>query len=560
MVLFKNQLDMIEGNKNFLDFLIRLNLEETMNVSTKSGIEIKAPTNESFKEILTPDVLEFIATLAREFDDRRHDVLERRKQLQADIDSGKFPDFDNETRDIRESDWKAAPIPADLQDRRVEITGPVDRKMVINALNSGAKTFMADFEDSHTPTWENCINGQINLRDAVNGSIDFVSPEGKQYRLIEKPAILIVRPRGWHLDEKHMLVDGKRVAGGIFDFGLFFFHNAKNLIAKGSGPYFYLPKFESYLEARLWNDIFERSQELLKIPRGSIKATVLIETILASFQMNEIIYELKDHMAGLNCGRWDYIFSFIKRFRNNPEYLFPDRAQITMTRHCMHSYSLLAIQTCHRRGVHAIGGMAAQIPRKDDPQANEAALGVVRKDKIREVRDGHDGTWVAHPGLVDLAMEEFNTYMPSPNQIEKSRDDIAVTAADLLKLPEGSITEQGLRNNVSVGVRYMAAWLSGVGCVPINHLMEDAATAEISRTQIWQWVHHPEARLEDGREITADLFHAIKDEEVENIRKIVGANAFATGNYEKAAGLLTDIIANPDLEEFLTIRAYELIA
>ncbi len=531
-----------------------------MDASAKtSGIEVKAPANEKFKEILTPEALAFIAALAREFDERRINILEKRKDVQAEIDRGNFPDFPEETRGIREGDWKAAPAPAALEDRRVEITGPVDRKMVINALNSGAKTFMADFEDSHTPTWENCINGQINLRDAVNGNIDFTSPEGKEYRLAENPAILIVRPRGWHLNEKHVIVDGKPMAGGIFDFGLYFYHNAKNLIAKGSGPYFYLPKSESYLEARLWNDIFVRAQDMLGIPRGTIKATVLIETILASFQMNEIIYELRDHMAGLNCGRWDYIFSFIKRFKNIPEYLFPDRTQITMTRHCMHSYSLLAIQTCHRRGVHAIGGMAAQIPRKDDPKANEAALGSVRQDKIREAKDGHDGTWVAHPGLVGIAMEEFDRYMPAPNQKDKLLDSLQVTAKDLLKLPKGTITEQGLRNNVSVGVQYLASWLSGTGCVPINHLMEDAATAEISRTQIWQWVHHPEARLEDGRDITMDFFEKIKKEELETIKNNAGESVFASGNYEKAAELLTEIIANPDLEEYLTIRAYESI-
>lgn len=522
-----------------------------------SGVEITATASGAFGEILTPDALAFIATLAREFDDRRHSVLETRKQVQADIDGGKFPDFSPETRQIRESDWTAAPVPDDLQDRRVEITGPVDRKMVINALNSGAKTFMADFEDAHTPTWENCIHGQINLRDAVRGQMTYDSPEGKHYRLSDRPATLIVRPRGWHLNEKHMLVDGKPIAGGIFDFGLFFFHNARALMEKGSGPYFYLPKFESYLEARLWNDIFVRAQQMIDIAPGTIKATVLIETILASFQMHEIIYELRDHMAGLNCGRWDYIFSFIKRFKNIPEYLFPDRSQITMTRHCMHSYSLLAIDTCHRRGVHAIGGMAAQIPRKDDPEANEAAIGKVRDDKIREAKDGHDGTWVAHPGLVSVAKEEFDRYMPRPNQVDRRREDIKITADDLLKLPDGTITEQGLRNNVSVGVQYLASWLSGTGCVPINYLMEDAATAEISRTQIWQWVHHPKACLDDGREINLELFYRIRDEELENIRRAVGSDRFKQGYFETAAGLLTEIIANAELEEFLTLRAYE---
>jgi len=527
--------------------------------SKDPGVEIKAPLPEPFKNILTSEALSFIAALAREFEERRQHILEERKKVQAEIDQGNFPDFSEKTRSVRESDWRAAPLPEDLQDRRVEITGPVDRKMVINALNSGAKTYMADFEDSHTPTWANCLNGQMNLRDAVSGALEYQSPEGKQYRLNAYPATLIVRPRGWHLPEKHLLVDGRPIAGAIFDFGLFFFHNARGLIEKGSGPYFYLPKFESYLEARLWNDIFVRAQEMLNVAQGTIKATVLIETILAAFQMNEIIYELKDHMAGLNCGRWDYIFSFIKRFKNRPEYLFPDRAQITMTRHCMHSYSLLAIHTCHRRGVPAIGGMAAQIPRKDDPEANEAAIQKVRDDKIREANDGHDGTWVAHPGLVGVAMEEFDRNMPGANQIGKLREDVSVTQEDLLKLPDGSITEGGLRNNVSVGIRYMAFWLSGTGCVPINYLMEDAATAEIARTQIWQWVHHPAAKLEDGREVTRGLFEQIKAEELANIKKSTGAAAYESGHYGKAAELLSEIIANPGLEEFLTLRAYEHI-
>ncbi len=524
-----------------------------------SGIDIKAPVSGAFKEILTPAALDFVAALSREFENRRQELLERRKKVQADIDKGKFPDFLAETRHIRESDWKAESIPDDLADRRVEITGPVDRKMIINALNSGAKTFMADFEDSHTPTWDNTINGQINLRDAINGTIEYVSPEGKEYRLSDQTATLIVRPRGWHLNEKHVLIDGKPVSGGIFDFGLYLFHNAKNLLKKGSGPYFYLPKMESHLEARLWNDIFVKAQSMLDIPVKTIKATVLIETILASFEMDEIIYELRDHMAGLNCGRWDYIFSFIKRFKNIPEFIFPDRAQITMTRHCMHSYSLLAIKTCHRRGVHAVGGMAAQIPIKDDPKANEAALEKVRQDKVREATDGHDGTWVAHPGLVEIALEEFDRYMPAPNQIDKKRDDVQVTAEDLLKVPEGTITEAGLRNNISVSIQYMAAWLSGTGSVPINHLMEDAATAEIARSQVWQWVHHPRGILDDGREVTADLFKRIEAQELTRIQEAVGTENFEKGNYREASGMLADIIMNPQMEEFLTLRAYEHI-
>ncbi len=522
-----------------------------------NGVIVHGPLTPEFKEILTPEALDFAATLAREFDTRRVTLLERRQQVQKRIDQGRLPDFLEETREIRKGNWKIAPVPQDLQDRRVEITGPVDRKMVINALNSGAKTYMADFEDSHAPTWEGTIEGQVNLRDAIDGTIRFASPEGKEYRLGDHLATLIVRPRGWHLVEKHVHVDGKPISGSIFDFGLFFFHNARKLMDKGSGPYFYLPKLESYLEARLWNDIFVRAQNLLDVPQGTIKATVLVETILAAFEMDEILYELREHMAGLNCGRWDYIFSFIKRFRNHPDYLFPDRAQITMTRHCMHSYSLLAIQTCHRRGAHAIGGMAAQIPIKGDPKANEAALSKVRDDKIREAGDGHDGTWVAHPGLVPIALEQFDKAMPQANQVDKLREDVSVSQSDLLKLPEGTITEAGLRTNVNVGIQYMAAWLSGNGCVPINHLMEDAATAEISRTQVWQWVHHPRANLDDGRQVTLDLFREVKQEEMGKIRRAVGDDWFKTGNYEKAAALFDDIIANPELEEFLTLRAYE---
>ena len=370
-------------------------------------------------------------------------------------------------------------------------------------------------------------------------------------------ATLIVRPRGWHLLEKHVEVDGRPIAGAIFDFGLFFFHNVKNLIKRGSGPYFYLPKLESHTEARLWNDIFVRAQAMLDIPRGTIKATVLIETILASFEIDEIIYELKDHMAGLNCGRWDYIFSFIKRFKNIPEYIFPDRAQITMTRPCMRSYTQLVIKTCHRRGVHAIGGMAAQIPIKNDPQANELAIQKVREDKIREAREGHDGTWVAHPGLVAVAKAEFDRLMPTPNQIHRLREDVHVTAKDLLELPGGTITEGGLRNNVNVAIQYMASWLSGTGCIPINHLMEDAATAEISRTQLWQWVHHPKGVLDDGRKVTVELFRRVEEEELEKIRNAVGTRQFQGGNYNKAAHWLGEIITNDELEEFLTLKAYD---
>lgn len=524
---------------------------------TESGITLTGAQPPEFKEILTPDALNFVAALAREFEAERIALLERRRQIQSEIDSGKLPDFLPGTADIRSSDWKIAPIPEDLLDRRVEITGPVERKMVINALNSGASTFMADFEDSHSPTWEGTIQGQINLRDAIDGVIAFTSPEGKEYRLNPNPAVLLVRPRGWHLVEKHMLIDGQPVSAGIFDFGLYFFHNAKKLLKKGSGPYFYLPKMESHTEAALWNKIFERAQQKLDLPVGTIKVTVLIETILAAFEMDEILYALKDHIVGLNCGRWDYIFSFIKKFKNIPEYIFPDRSQITMTRHCMHSYSLLAIQTCHRRGAYAIGGMAAQIPIKNDEQANAEALRKVREDKLREARDGHDGTWVAHPGLVPLALEPFNDIMPTANQLDRLRDDIRITARDLLKRPDGTITEAGLRTNISVGIQYMAAWLSGNGCVPINHLMEDAATAEISRTQVWQWVHHAEGILEDGRKVDLPLFKSCLQEELNTIRNTIGDDPFNSGNYEKAGRLFEEIITNDTLEEFLTLKAYD---
>ena len=521
------------------------------------GIEILAPVPETFARVLTPEALNFVATLAREFETRRQSLLERRLSVQQAIDKGELPDFLPDTRTIRESEWKIAPVPEDLQDRRVEITGPVDRKMVINALNSGARTYMADFEDSHCPTWTGTIGGQVNLRDAVNGTISFTNPQGKHYTLNDNTAVLIVRPRGWHLVEKHVLVDGQPVSGSLFDFALYFFHNAGNLIRKGTGPYFYLPKLESHLEARLWNDVFVRAQDLLAIPQGTIKATVLVETILAAFETEEILYELREHMAGLNCGRWDYIFSFIKKFKNLPEYIFPDRAQVTMTRHCMRSYSLQVIKTCHRRGAHAMGGMAAQIPIKNDPDLNEAALAKVREDKIREAQDGHDGTWVAHPGLVAIAIEEFDRHMPGPNQVDRLRDDVQVTAEDLLRCPQGTITEDGLRNNISVGIQYMASWLGGNGCVPIYHLMEDAATAEISRSQVWQWVHHPKGILEDGREVTLDLFRTVLAEELANLRSTLGDAAFAAGNFEKAAELFDVIIASDGLDEFLTLRAYE---
>ena len=526
---------------------------------TPEGVRVTGPMTPEFEAVLTPEALALVADLDRRFRGRRRELLARRAARQQELDAGRLPDFLPETREIREGEWRVAPIPADLRDRRVEITGPVDRKMVINALNSGASVFMADFEDSHSPTWEGTVQGQINLRDAVRGDIRYTSPEGREYRLNERTAVLMVRPRGWHLNEKHVLIDGEPVSGGIFDFGLYLFHNGRPLIDKGTGPYFYLPKLESHLEARLWNEVFIAAQEALGIPPGTIRATVLIETIPAAFEMHEILHELREHSAGLNCGRWDYIFSMIKRLRRQPAFIFPDRARVTMTVHCMHSYSLLAIKTCHRRGIHAIGGMAAQIPIKSDPAANDEALARVRADKEREARDGHDGTWVAHPGLVPVAKAEFDRHMPEANQIGRTRDELTVTAADLLTVPEGAITEEGLRTNVRVGVQYLEAWLSGNGCVPLYNLMEDAATAEISRAQVWQWIHHPMGVLDDGRKVTLQLFHQILQEEMTALRKQFGEARFRLGKYLQASHLFDEIISADELDEFLTLRAYEQI-
>jgi malate synthase len=523
------------------------------------GIEITGPVTAEFAEILTPDAMNFVAKLAREFEGRREELLAKRVQRQQEIDAGKLPDFLPETEHIRNSDWTVAPLPDDLQDRRVEITGPVDRKMVINALNSGAKVYMADFEDAHSPTWEGTIQGQINLRDAIAGTIDFTSPEGKRYRLNEKTATLLARPRGWHLNEKHVLIDGKPVSGGIFDFALYFYHNVRPLLAKGTGPYFYLPKLENHLEARLWNDIFVMAQNELGIPQGTIKATVLIETILATFEMDEILYELREHSAGLNCGRWDYIFSTIKKFHEIPDFVLPDRAQVTMTTHFMRSYSLLLIKTCHRRNVHAMGGMAAQIPIKNDPTANEEAIERVRADKRREATDGHDGTWVAHPGLVPIAMEEFDKVMKTPNQIYRKREDVHVTAADLLAVPGGTITEAGLRNNISVSLQYLESWLRGTGCVPINNLMEDAATVEIARSQIWQWIHHPRGILNDGRKVTIELFRELADDELAKLKAKLGEQRFAASKFGPAREILDSVITADDFIPFLTLPAYQYL-
>ncbi len=500
-----------------------------------------------------------MAQLARTFEPRRAELLQKRAQRQAELDAGKLPKFLPETAYIRQSEWTISPIPTDLEDRRVEITGPVERKMVINALNSGARVFMADFEDAHAPTWEGTIEGQINLRDAVRRIITFTNADGKVYRLQERTAVLFVRPRGWHLNEKHVLIDGQPISAGIFDFGLYLFHNAEQLKARGTGPYFYLPKLESHHEARLWNDIFIQAQQALGIPRGTIKATVLIETILATFEMDEILYELREHSAGLNCGRWDYIFSIIKKFRHIPAFTLPDRSQITMTTHLMRSYSLLTIKTCHSRNAHAIGGMAAQIPNKNDPVANEEALSRVRADKKREVMDGHDGTWVAHPGLVSVALAEFNAIMHDPNQIERKRKDIYVTTTDLLQVPDGRITETGLRNNISVSLQYLASWLGGSGCVPINNLMEDAATVEIARAQIWQWVHHPDGTLSDGRKVTLALFHQLLAEELAKLLTAAGTQHKYIIQLGNAGQILDRIISDEQFVDFLTLPAYEYL-
>jgi malate synthase len=522
-------------------------------------MELKAPVTGQMAEILTPEALGFIEKLARGFQPRRAKLLAKRVERQKEIDNGAMPDFLAATKSIRDDkSWRVAAIPADLQDRRTEITGPVDRKMVINALNSGAKVFMADFEDATSPTWKNLIEGQANLRDAIRRTISFNNPDGKQYQLNEKTATLMIRPRGWHLPEKHALVDGKPISGSLFDFGLYFFHNAAELLKRGSGPYFYLPKMESHLEARLWNDVFNFAQDALKIPRGSIRATVLIETIVATFETEEILYELREHSAGLNCGRWDYIFSAIKKFRNREGFTFPDRAQVTMTVPMMRAYCLNVIKVCHRRGAHAMGGMAAQIPIKSDPVANEAALAKVLADKEREAADGHDGTWVAHPGLVPIALKAFDKHMPQANQISRQREDVNVTAAELLQPPQGTISEDGLRGNIRVGVQYLEAWLAGNGCVPLYNLMEDAATAEIARAQIWQWLKH-NATLVDGRKITTQLYDELLPQEMARIEKEVGSARFNSGNYARAAKLFSEMSNSAQFAEFLTLPAYELI-
>ena len=522
------------------------------------GVSVSGPVSSAFAEILTPEALALVARLHRKFESRRQELLARRAARQREFDAGKLPDFLAETKAIRESDWQIAPQPADMLDRRVEITGPTDRKMVINALNCGASTFMADFEDANCPTWFNMIDGQVNLRDAVRRSISFEQGD-KSYSLDERTAVLIPRPRGWHLDEKHVRVDGRAVSGGLFDFALYFLHNAKELLARGSGPYFYLPKMESHLEARLWNEVFVLAQESLGVPRGTIKATCLIETVLAAFEMDEILWELREHSAGLNIGRWDYIFSCIKKFRANSGFCLADRAQVTMTAPFMRAYALALVKTCHRRGAPAMGGMAAQIPIKNDPQANEAALEKVRADKLREVTDGCDGTWVAHPALVPVAREVFDRHMPRANQYGKQRPDVNVRAGDLLDFqPSAPITEAGLRNNISVGIQYLGAWLAGNGCVPVFNLMEDAATAEISRSQIWQWIRSPMGVLDDGRKVSVELFRRLLAEEMPKVRSELGEEGWKAGKYEEAAKLFDRLTAG-DYVEFLTLPAYSLI-
>lgn len=526
-----------------------------------SGTEIRGPIEGRGSEILSEEAVEFIARLHRRFNQRRRELLANRADRQIRIDGGEMPTFLEETATIRQAEWSVASIPADLADRRVEITGPVERKMMINALNSGAKVFMADFEDSSTPNWENTIEGQANLIDAHDRTIRFENPDGKTYELDDQTATLLVRPRGWHLDEKHLLVDGEPISASIFDFGMYMFHSAGKAIDAGSGPYFYLPKLESHLEARLWNDVFLDAQHALGIPRGTIRATVLIETILAAFEMDEILYELREHSAGLNAGRWDYIFSVIKKFRNRHDLILPDRGQIKMTVPFMRAYTDLLVKTCHRRGAHAMGGMAAFIPNRRDPEVTERALTGVRDDKLREVNDGFDGTWVAHPDLVPTAMEVFDEVLgEKANQIGRLRDDVEISADQLLdtSVEDGKITEQGVRTNVRVGIEYMASWLRGNGAAALYNLMEDAATAEISRSQIWQWVHNT-VNLDDGRTLTVDLVDQITDEEMDTIRGLVGDEFFATGRYEESRRLFETVAVAPEFQEFLTLPAYELI-
>jgi malate synthase len=529
------------------------------------GVEIAGPVTGRFSEVLTPEALGFVASLHRELDPVRRDLLRRRAEIQGRLDAGEQPDFQPGTRRIREDGtWRVPPVPADLQDRRVEITGPAEKKMIINALNSGARVFMADFEDANTPTWHNMVQGQVDLTDAVRRSIDFTSPEGKEYRLQDEVATLLVRPRGWHLEERHLLVDGNPVSASLFDFGLYFFHNARELLdsekAPARGPYYYLAKLENHLEARMWNDAFNLAQDALGIPRGTIKATVLIETILEAFEMEEILYELRDHSSGLNAGRWDYLFSIIKKFRNRPDIVFPDRAQVTMTQPFYRAYTELLVKTCHRRDAHAIGGMAAFIPSRKDPEVNERALTKVREDKVRESNDGFDGTWVAHPDLVPVATEEFDRVLgDAPHQLDRRRDEVDVSADDLLnfKVP-GEITEEGLRTNIAVGILYLESWMRGVGAAALFNLMEDTATSEISRSQVWQWAHHG-ASINGGLRITGELVRKWEDEELQKVEETIGAEALGRGRFGEAKTLFEEVALSDEFEEFLTIPGYEHI-
>jgi malate synthase len=520
-----------------------------------NGIEVKGPLSDRHAEILTSEALEFLAGLHREFDRTRRRLLEERQRRLARLNAGEHLDFRPETQEVREGDWSIGSIPEDLQDRRVEITGPTDRKMVINALNSGARVFMADFEDSNVPTWDDMVTGQANLVDAVNRTIDFRNPDGKTYNLEDEIATLLVRPRGWHLEERHVVVDGAPLAGGLFDFGLYVWHNARTLLDSGTGPYFYLPKLESHTEARLWNDIFQYAQDALRIDRGSIKATVLIETIPAAFEMDEILYELRDHIVGLNAGRWDYIFSIIKTFRARRDLVLPDRAQVTMTVPFMRAYTELLIKTCHDRGAQAMGGMAAFVPSRKNPEVNESAIEKVREDKRREATDGCDGTWVAHPDLVGVATEVFDDVLGDrPNQLDRRRDDVSVTAEDLqnFTVPDGTVTEAGVRNNVNVALRYMESWLRGTGAVTIFNLMEDAATAEIARSQIWQWIRN-NARVDDGATVDVQLIQTIQEEEIDEINKSVGDEAFFGGRYKEAQALFERVCLEETFCEFFTL-------
>ncbi|WP_350287256.1 malate synthase A [uncultured Croceitalea sp.] len=529
-------------------------MEETL--IARSALQFSNEVTNYYPDLLTDDAITFIIALQRRFDKRRRYLLQKREEQQLAFDNGDFPCFPKETEETRKADWQVRYIPNDLQDRRVEITGPVERKMVINALNSGAKTFMADFEDSNSPSWENCMQGQQNLIDANQRTISFYDPKrDKRYALNDKTATLLVRPRGLHLNERHLLIDGREASGSLIDFALYVFHNTKILQNRGSAPYFYLPKLEHYLEARWWDDVFTFTEDYLGTYTGTFKATVLIETITASFQLDEIIYELKNHIVGLNCGRWDYIFSYIKKFRNHPEFILPNRDQIGMQVPFMDAYSRLVIQRCHKRGIHAMGGMAAQIPIKDNPAANVAALEKVRRDKEHEVKNGHDGTWVAHPALVPIAMKEFDAHMRTPNQLHRLRENDVITEADLIIPSQGTITEDGVRKNINVGILYLESWLRGNGCVALYNLMEDAATAEISRTQVWQWLKF-QVNLEDGRKFTRELYRTIFEEEIEKIKHLVGKGNLHNTKFEKAFAMFDVLVTSEKFKEFLTLDAY----